>query len=162
MFSKISVKILFSLILINVGIAQEINDLIEPVKLAKGRTDTILVSDLFYAKNYDISFSKNKNIDFSFDKTTNKLVIQPKKSFQGFSLLEFTFNKKNYVIPLQLQNQQKGLQSFTFRFKPESKPGKVVVIGSFNNWNRQANPLIEKEKLSSVVIKNSVEIIYVF
>ena len=144
MFSKISVKILFSLILINVGIAQEINDLIEPVKLTTGKIDTILVSDLFYAKNYDISFSKNKNIDFSFDKTTNKLVIQPKKSFQGFSLLEFTFNKKNYVIPLQLQNQQKGLQSFTFRFKPESKPGKVVVIGSFNNWNRQANPLIEK------------------
>ncbi|MFA4924397.1 MAG: alpha-amylase family glycosyl hydrolase, partial [Ignavibacteriaceae bacterium] len=144
MFSKISVKILFSLILINVGIAQEINDLIEPVKLTKGMTDTILVSDLFYAKNYDISFSKNKDISFSFDKSTKKLVLKPEVSFKGFTLLNFSLDNKSYVIPLILQDQSKKLQSFTFRFKPEKKTEKVVVIGSFNNWNREWNPLIEK------------------
>jgi len=107
MFSKISVKILFVLILLNVGIAQEINDLIEPVKLTAGVSDTILVSDLFYAKNYDLTFSANKDVSLSFNKSTKKLVLQPNKSFKGLSLLGFTFNNKNYVIPIQ-SNRRRG------------------------------------------------------
>lgn len=146
MFTKISIKILFVLLLIHVGSAQEIADLIEPVKLTSGVSDTVLVSDLFYAKNYDLVFSANRNVNFSYNKSTRKLVLQPKKSFKGFTLLEFSIDKKSFVIPLILQDQQKKLQSFTFRYKPENKPTKVVVIGSFNNWNRQANQLLEKGK----------------
>jgi len=144
MFSKVSLKTLLVLLLLNIGFAQEITDLIDPVKLTAGVSDTILVSDLFYAKNYDLTFSANKDVSFSFDRSTKKLVLQPKKSFKGFSLFGFTFNNKNYVIPLLLQNQKKELQSHTFRYKPESKTSNVVVIGSFNNWNRQANPLTER------------------
>ncbi len=144
MFSKILVKILFVFLLIKVGFTQEIADLIEPVKLTSGISDTVLVSDLFYARNYDLVFSSNKDVNFSYDNSTGKLALQPKKSFKGFTLLEFSIDKKSFVIPLILQDQQKKLQSFTFRFKPESKPEKVIVIGSFNNWNRQANPLTER------------------
>ena len=144
MFSKNLVKILFVFLLIKVGFAQEIADLIEPVKLTSGISDTVLVSDLFYAENYDLIFSSNKDVNFSYNKSTKKLALQPKKSFKGFSLLQFSLDHKSYVIPLILQDQQKQQQSFTFRYKPENKPAKVVVIGSFNNWNRQANPLTEK------------------
>jgi len=146
MFSKFLVKIFLSLLFLQTIQAQEISDLIEPVKLTAGVSDTILVSDLFYAKNYDLTFSANKDVSLSFNKSTKKLVLQPNKSFKGLSLLGFTFNNKNYVIPLLLQNQKKELQSHTFRYKPEGKPSNVVVIGSFNNWNRQANPLIERGK----------------
>jgi len=144
MFSKFLVKIFLSLLFLQTIQAQEISDLIEPVKLTAGVSDTILVSDLFYAKNYNLTFSANKDVSLSFNKSTKKLVLQPNKSFKGLSLLGFTFNNKNYVIPLLLQNQKKELQSHTFRYKPESKTSNVVVIGSFNNWNRQANPLIER------------------
>ncbi len=144
MFSKISLKVLFSLVLLNIGFAQDITDLIEPIKLTSGVSDTILVSDLFYAKNYDLNFSANKDISYSFNKSTKKLVIKPQKTFSGFSLLNFAFNGKNYVLPLVMQLGKKELQSFTFRYKPDNKPSTVVVIGSFNNWNRQANQLKQK------------------
>lgn len=40
--------------------AQVINDLIQPVHLTSGEPDSILVSDLFYAKNHNVSFYPNK------------------------------------------------------------------------------------------------------
>lgn len=144
MFSKISLKVLFSLVFFNIGFAQEITDLIEPIKLTSGVSDTILVSDLFYAKNYDLNFLPNKDVSLSFDKSTKKLVIKPQKTFSGISLLNFTFNGKNYVLPIVMQPGKKELQSFIFRYKPDNKPSTVVVIGSFNNWNRQANQLKQK------------------
>ena len=144
MFSKFRVKIFLSFLFLQVISAQGINDLIEPVKLTAGKSDTLLISDLFYAKTYDLKFSQNENLDFSFDQSTKKLVLHPKDSFKGFTLLEFSLENKSYSIPVMLQDQAKNLQSYTFKYKPESKPGKVVVIGSFNNWNRNGNPMIEK------------------
>ncbi|MFA4922782.1 MAG: alpha-amylase family glycosyl hydrolase, partial [Ignavibacteriaceae bacterium] len=144
MFSKFVIKIFLGLLFLQTIRAQEISDLIEPIKLTAGKSDTLIVSDLFYAKNYDLKITENKYVNFSFDQSTKKLVLQPKGSFKGVTLLEFSLNKKSYVIPLVLQDQTKKLQSFTFRYKPEKKPAKVVVIGSFNNWNREWNPLTEK------------------
>jgi len=146
MFPRISSKIVFVFFFVQLLSAQEITDVIQPVKLSGDKPDTLLVSDLFYAKSYDVTFSKNPSINFSFDKGTNKLVVQPKKEFKGFNLLRFSLGQKNYVIPIIQSEQTQKPQSFTFRFKTENKPGKVVVIGSFNNWNRGANPLTEKGK----------------
>jgi len=144
MFSKYLIKIFLGLLFLQTIRAQEISDLIEPIKLTAGKSDTLLISDLFYAKSYDLKISGNENINFSFNQSSKKLVLKPEVSFKGFTLLEFSLGKKSYVIPLVLQDQAKKLQSFTFRYKPEKKPANVVVIGSFNNWNREWNPLIEK------------------
>jgi len=144
MFSKFSVTLFLSFLFLQAIPAQDITDLIEPILLTAGKSDTILVSDLFYSKTYDLKLSKNENVDFTFNRLTKKLVLQPKESFKGFTLLKFSLDNKSYVIPVMLQDQTKKLQSYTFRFNPESKAGKVVVIGSFNNWNREANPMIEK------------------
>ena len=144
MFSKITIKILFVFVFLKICGAQEVRDIIEPIKLTSGKSDSILVSDLFYSKSYDLQFSKNKHINFSYQVSTKQLVLKPEASFKGITLLEFILNKKSYVIPVVLQDQAKKLQSYTFRFKPETKLEKVVVIGSFNNWNRKGNPMIEK------------------
>lgn len=146
MLLKLSSRIFLSFLFLQTSFAQEITDLINPVKLTAGKSETILISDLFYAKNYDIKISENNHIKVSFDKTTKIFELQPKESFKDFTLLEFSLGGKSYAIPIFLQDNVKKLQSHTFRFKSKKKPTSVFVMGSFNDWNRRANPLIEKTK----------------
>ena len=63
---------LFILSLLTIRLsAQEITDLIHTVHLTAGQTDSVLISDEFYAKNYGgIKFIPNKNVKVSYDTAT--------------------------------------------------------------------------------------------
>ena len=127
------------LLLSNSLFAQTISDIIAPLKVTSGRTDTVLISDVFYAKNYPVVFKKNACLDVSYDQKHLQFSIQPTKQFNSFTLLEFSLKGKQYVIPVESKSDVQSLIQHTFTYKPDHKVETVSLIGSFNNWNRNAN-----------------------
>ena len=97
--------------------ASGIKDLIMPLNLTAGKTDTILISDVFYSDNYNLSFSTSK--DMKIEYAGNKyLVLTPSENFAGIGLIEFNKEGKNYTIPFY--TGAKVMQTFTY--KTEGKP----------------------------------------
>lgn len=121
--------------------AQVIRDIIAPLKVSVDKTDTVLISDIFYAKHYAVKFAPNKTLAVSYDPAKHVLALSAKPEFRGFTLLEFTLGKENYAIPVEARNSTQGLINHTFSYKPEGKVGKVSLVGSFNQWKRDANPM---------------------
>ncbi|MCK5076453.1 MAG: hypothetical protein KAR38_08760, partial [Calditrichia bacterium] len=110
----------------------EIVDLIQPLSLIAGQTDTILVSDLFYAEDYNITFEQDVNVIAKYNRQDEKLVITPNPDFEGQTLLHFQKENNTFSIPLFVKIQQMK----KFSHKPKNKPGKITLFGSFNSWNR--------------------------
>src|ERR1035437_2690049 len=90
-FTKLTV--IFSLLIlftINLN-AQKIYDLIQTQNFVAGKTDSVLISDMFYADKYDeLVLTKNSsiNLKFNFDKT--KLIFTPQNNFEGIRSEEHT------------------------------------------------------------------------
>jgi cyclomaltodextrinase / maltogenic alpha-amylase / neopullulanase len=136
-------KLIFIFILFtSITYCQGIKDLIKPLNLTAGRTDSVLVSDLFYSESYSLKFKPGKNIEFSYSPTTNILYLAPKKGFEGFELIEFTLNKEHYVIPCKSEI----LQEKTFKYTPRQEFKNVNLFGSFNSWNRAELVMTDPDK----------------
>jgi len=134
-------KVLFALsfLLIQNVFASGIKDIILPLNLTEGKTDTVLISDLFYSDNYNLTFSSNANIRAEY--VDNKyLSLTPAEKFSGLGLIEFTKEGKKYYIPFYT-----GAKILcTFIFKSEGKVNQVNLFGSFNGWNRQEFVMSDK------------------
>jgi cyclomaltodextrinase / maltogenic alpha-amylase / neopullulanase len=132
-FTRLTV--VFSLLIlstINLN-AQKIHDLIQTQNFVAGKTDSVLISDMFYADKYDkMILIKNSSIDvkFSYDKT--KLIFTPENNFEGMGLIGFNFYGGKYEIPVRVNKEQ----YIEFTFSPGEKYTKVFLFGSFNSWNR--------------------------
>lgn len=99
-----------------------------------GQADTLLVSDLFYATNYNLTFQHHPHVTAEYDVKTKKLVLKPSKNFNGLTTLAFKHNNHLYTFPIFVKKRT----AYTFKFKP-NKPFKTLrVIGSFNTWNRRS------------------------
>jgi cyclomaltodextrinase len=143
--STYTIVLLFILMDLSVqSYAQEIIDLIQPVKIGYGQVDTILVSDLFYAKTYDLKFDVNSNIQISHNRNQNTVVFQPLNNFLGATLVGFTLGGAAYQIPIIVQGSSSSQQLHTFSYKPLEKVKKVLVTGSFNNWSKEKDQLLDK------------------
>ena len=111
----------------------EINDLIQPVNLVAGKTDSVTVSDMFYSEDYStLRFIPNSIIDASFNFDRSKVLFTPSKNAEGLALIDFNFDGSIYELPVKINNEQ----SILFRFKPNKKYKKIFLFGSFNSWNR--------------------------
>ncbi|MGE5436080.1 MAG: alpha-amylase family glycosyl hydrolase, partial [Syntrophothermus sp.] len=132
--------ILLFLSVSSISFAQKISDIIEPVNLVSERQDTFLVSDFFYAENYDVQFSQLDNFDIRYNKATNRLVIFPENKAEGIYVLNFTNKATGYNILLNVNKPVKKL----FTYKPEGKPKRVNLFGTFNSWNRENLSLTDK------------------
>jgi len=134
--------ITFGLISLSCQKSQNITDTIEPVNLNSGITDSLTVSDMFYAENYNnLSLNKQKDIDVRFNYNKTKLIFSPSAEFEGMTFVSFKFNNENYYIPVRVNK----LQYFTFNFNPNKRYKDVYLFGSFNGWNR-SNLKMEKNK----------------
>jgi len=133
-FTKFLPLILLTILSFSINIsAQKITDLIQPVNLVSGRTDSILISDMFYANNYSgLSVISNPKIDVKFNYDKSKLIFNSKPNFEGMTLVDFGFENKPYEIPVRVSKDQ----MITFTFKPEQSYSSVFLFGSFNSWNR--------------------------
>lgn len=117
----------------------QIRDLIQPLKLTAGKADSLRVSDLFYAEHYDLNFQPHPDIDAKL--IGENLVLQPKSAFEGMAALAFDLDGQRYHIPVHSQIKP----TYTFRFQPETKPGKISVMGTFNSWNRSDTPMHDED-----------------
>ncbi len=124
--------------------AGEILDLIQPVKVHAGSPDTVLVSDLFYAASYDLKFASNASVSVVYDRHSNLAVFTPAPGFAGAALVDFTLRGRAYALPVIVQSGASVQQLHTFRYAPGAKVKNAFVSGSFNNWSKDRNPLIEK------------------
>jgi len=141
---KRHLRFFLACILVIIGItaqAQNIQDIICPLKVSIGKTDTVLISDLFYAKSYPVTFKQNNYLNVVHDKVHNCIAVSARNNFPGFTLLEFSLKDKTYAIPVEAKSEVQSLIPHKFMYKPESKVTKVSLFGSFNNWNRDANPM---------------------
>ncbi len=116
---------------------QTISDIIQPIHLTAGTSDTILVSDLFFAKDYKMNFYPNKNIDLKFEQKKNLLVLKANENFEGIDLVEFNFHNQKYEIPVQVAMTQ----FHEFSYKPSGNVLNVNLFGTFNGWNRNNLPM---------------------
>lgn len=122
--------------------AQPIRDIIHPINLSESNPVTVLLSDLFYVKDYSsIKFYEHRYVDINFDKLTMNLTLSPKGSVTGLHLVEFTLDARDYFIPVVMRK----VQQYDFTFVTRGKPEKVNLFGQFNSWNRQSIPMTESE-----------------
>jgi cyclomaltodextrinase / maltogenic alpha-amylase / neopullulanase len=122
--------------------SQGLSDIIQPIKIYSEQSDTILVSDLFYSKKYDLTFSANDNIHLEYNKEQHTIVLQSLKNFLGAALIEFALHGATYQIPIIVQGGSSSQQLHTFLYKPPVRVEKILVTGSFNNWNKEKDQLI--------------------
>ncbi|MBU1099330.1 MAG: alpha-glucosidase C-terminal domain-containing protein [Bacteroidetes bacterium] len=112
-----------------------IKDIIPPVKLTAGVEKTVIISDLFYAPNYQLKFMDNEKIEVIFE--DKKLTLKAKPNFEGFTTLEFDYEGNPYFIPVY----SRIVENVKFSFRPEKSYKVLTLFGNFNGWNRQELPL---------------------
>ncbi len=131
-FRFLPILILSILLSVNIN-AQIITDLIHTINLNSGTTDSLLISDIFYANNYSsLKLISNKSIDVKFNPDKSKLLFTPAESFEGMTPVSFRFGNHTYIIPVIVKKSK----IIEFSFKPDKKYDKVFLFGSFNSWNR--------------------------
>ncbi len=121
--------------------SNKILDIIQPINLEEGIEKEIVISDLFYAPNYKLTFTPNDNLVFVHDTVNNVLKLKAKDGFTGLDILEFTFENQEYHIPFKLQPRKKYL----FTYKPKGKPQQVNLFGQFNSWDRSSLPMSDSD-----------------
>ncbi len=119
----------------------KIHDLIQPVNLKAGQADSVFVSDIFYADDYDVSFEQNDDLGMRFDKEKNILYFNPPRDLNGLRLVKFTQHGEEYVLPVFSRTQK----YFTFKFRPKKKYNSINLFGSFNGWNRSTLPMTDPD-----------------
>ncbi|MDZ7625344.1 MAG: alpha-amylase family glycosyl hydrolase [Ignavibacteriaceae bacterium] len=116
---------------------KKIHDIIQPINLEEGIEKEIVISDLFYAEHYNLTFTPNENLMIVHDSVNHILKLKAKDNFTGLDVLEFTFENQQYQIPFKLQPRKKYL----FTYKPKGKPEQVNLFGQFNSWDRNSLPM---------------------
>ncbi len=150
-------QIISLLVLASNIFAQDISDIIQPIKVNPDRNDTLLVSDLFYAKKYDLVFSENKDVAVHYNATTHNLVLRAKNITFGATLVEFEQEGKKQYVPVLLNSSAVSRQSHKFTFKPANKINKVTVEGSFNSWNKENLPMQDSNGDGTYELKIQLE-----
>ncbi len=140
---QLFLSIIFFSSFVATNLVGQITDIIPAVKVTPGKRDTILISDLFYSKAYDLTFHESDRIAIAYDPKNNSVVFQPKNNFVGATLVEFTLQGNEYSIPVIVRDEKASQQMHTFSYKPAEAVSKVVVSGTFNNWNKEKDQLIK-------------------
>lgn len=132
---------LLCLLLSPLTFSEDIKDIIKSLKISEGKSDTIVISDVFYAKDYSLTFRPNKFLNIKYDAAKMLLIISAKKNFPKYTLLDFTLGGKEYSIPIESKSEGLKLIEHKFIYTPTSTDKTVSLVGSFNNWNSSANPM---------------------
>jgi glycosidase len=121
--------------------SQVITDVIKPINTTAGKSTTVILSDVYYAENYNPKLLTNKNLTALYSAEENKLTIIPNNNFEGMTLLEFKVDGNVYSIPVKSKKEK----YYLFTFKPSKKYDKINLFGSFNGWNRHQIPMLDED-----------------
>jgi len=113
--------------------AGRIRDLIQPAKVEAGKSNSFLVSDLFFAETFDLKFAEHAQIEVNFNSENRMLTLKPSKNFEGFTTIGFELDGLKYDLPVWSRIKPVHI----FRYRPETEPKfRLNIMGSFNSWNR--------------------------
>ncbi len=131
-----------------------IKDLIHPIVLTAGASDTLLISDLFYADEYDVQFTPQPNLRVDYFPESKILVVKSDEHLDGFALLPFKFRGREHVLPVYSNIKSRHV----FKYQPTEYPRQgVFLMGSFNDWNRTSLPMTDKDGDGSYTIELALE-----
>ena len=116
-------------------------ELIEFITIPSGKSTTIYLDEVFYARKYRPVFNPNASIQLVYQADSNKVILTPIESFAGLSLIEFSNDDDNYVLPVIVKAKIPVL----FSHKPLKVPQQIFVMGNFNNWNRTSLPMSDDD-----------------
>ncbi|NOX64328.1 MAG: hypothetical protein GXO85_00685 [Chlorobi bacterium] len=142
-FLFVALAVVLQLIFISCSEEQNnrVKDIIPNVNLSADKETSILVSDLFYAPVYNLSFTENENIEIKYDKNSNTVKLKPEKDFEGMTLIEFKVDDEFRHFPVTVIKDT----YYKFQYKPDKKYKQLTLFGSFNGWNRTDLPLTDKD-----------------
>lgn len=135
------------------SIKNEITDIISPINLTAGKSDSVLISDLFYSDNYNVRFIENKNVSVTYNYNSGMIYFQPDEKFSGITLVDFVHEGITYSIPVRC----KVLRKFNFSYKPEKNYKVLNLFGSFNGWNRTNLPMSDANNDGTYEIEVALE-----
>jgi len=119
---------------------QKIHDVIQPIKLVAGKTDSVVISDLYFAPHYNVEFVKNPHL--KTEHLNNKLYITADSNFEGITFLDFKTDMNIYEIPVISKKEK----YYKFDFKPGKQYKKLTLFGSFNGWDRTNLPMTDPDR----------------
>lgn len=111
----------------------EITDIIPNINVELNKEKNVVLSDLFYSNNYEITFSENPYLKVTINKQSNSISLKSKSDFVGMTLVEFSIDGSAYNIPVTIYKND----AYKFQFTPSKKYKELYLFGSFNGWNRK-------------------------
>ena len=122
------------------SVDQKIKDVIQPVKLTAGVTDTVIISDMFYAADYSVTFLPNENITVDYNKVEKKIAFTPNMDYEGITLISFDYDGDEFQFPVKVKRRN----MHTFRLTLKEKYESLTLFGSFNGWDRKQYPMTDE------------------
>ena len=113
--------------------ANIITDIIPNINIQFNTEKTIVLSDLFYSENYELTFSDNPVVEINYNEDSNTVLLKSKDNFVGMTLIDFTLDDNVYSIPVTIHKNA----AYKFQFTPDKKYTELYLFGSFNGWNRK-------------------------
>ncbi|MCK5148316.1 hypothetical protein KAR48_16280 [bacterium] len=130
-----------------------VTDLIPLVNLQAGQKTEIIISDLFYAADYDLEFKPHSNIRLEYDRHSGRLCLTPASDFEGVALVEAILYNQPIIIPSRTRINPEH----SFDFSPPENAQSVTVFGSFNSWNRHATAMTDDDGDGSYTVSLPME-----
>ena len=116
-------------------------ELIDFRTIESGKTDSVSIDEIFFSEKYNVEFFANENIDVKYDSTNRLLIFNPDENFKGLTFVKFKSDGDDKVLPLIVRKKSEVL----FSYKPKSKPGKMFIMGNFNNWSRSTDQMLDED-----------------
>jgi cyclomaltodextrinase len=133
------------LIVVSVGCSGNnssiIEDTIPILAVTSGAQKTVLISDLFYASDYQLKLKENQNLTANFNKSTNELEITTNEDFEGLTLLDFELNGGDFSIGVVSKKET----YYEFSYTPTKEYKELNLFGTFNGWNRHQIPMTDED-----------------
>lgn len=111
------------------------------LSIEAGKSDTLAVDEIFFAKQYELQFDKNAVINLKYDKQNQRLILSPAETFSGLTFIRFKNQRQPMVLPVIVKKKTVAV----FHYRPQKAVGDVFVMGNFNNWNRHGNRMTDAD-----------------
>lgn len=116
-------------------------ELIEFLQIEAGKSTSFSIDEIFSARKYKPTFRPNPDIQVVYQPDSAKIILTPNANFSGLSLLQFSNQSQELVLPVIV----KAKIPVTFSYKPLKKPQAIFLMGNFNDWNRSSLPMADED-----------------
>ena len=143
-FSLVSILFVSILILQSCSIdssSSKAPELIDFRTIESSKTDSVHISEIFYKDKYDVEFFENQNVNVKYDSSTKFLVLTSKDNYSGLTFVNFKSDGNEKYLPIIVRRKAEVL----FSYKPRTNPNKMFVMGNFNDWNRNADEMLDED-----------------